>query len=102
MITLDLFLSRFNLNGVLAIDDSLFEALKSVALKRWENIFENPYPAEATELDKEILLHLILIEVLKTFNYLLSENSQRFSINKVSEHVERLIWLKRNSETQTS
>jgi len=102
MVTLDLFLSRFNLNGVVAIDNNLFEALKGVALKRWETIFGDTYPKEGSELDKEILLHLILIEVLKTFNYLLAENSQRFSINKVSEHVERLVWLKKNSETQTS
>ena len=100
--TLDEFLSRFNLSGVIALDDTIFEALKKVALQRWEAVFGQPYPSTPTNLDQEILMHFLLLEVLKTFNYLTSENSQKFSINKVAEHTERLIWLKRNSETQTS
>jgi len=100
--TLDEFLSRFNLSGVIALDDTLFEALKKVALKRWKTVFGKPFSENPTDLDSEILMHFLLLEVLKTFNYLTSENSQKFSINKVAEHTERLIWLKRNSETQTS
>ena len=100
--TLDEFLSRFNLSGVIALDDTLFEALKKVALKRWKTVFGKPFSENPTDLDREILMHFLLLEVLKTFNYLTSESSQKFSINKVAEHTERLIWLKRNSETQTS
>lgn len=95
-------MEKFNLSGQVSITDAEFNELKEIALSRFSISLGHPYPSSPSSLEKEILAHMILIEVLKKYSYLFSENSRKVSIRKVVENLERLIWQKKSLTTQTS
>ncbi|MEO2083673.1 MAG: hypothetical protein ABGX12_06590 [Desulfurobacteriaceae bacterium] len=45
---------------------------------------------ELTPIQKELLMHLILIEILKTDNYVWEENKGRVSIKRITSQADRL------------
>jgi len=102
MITLQELLSYFNLAGALSPSQEDFDRGLQIALERFKNLVGYDYPATPSALEKELLLHLTLIEILKGFNYLWEEGKTRFSIKKVSSAAERIAWRIRASQTRTS
>lgn len=99
MITIDSFKEFFNLypSDVL---QSEFDRSYEIAKERYKQLLGlSQFPDVLTAIEEELVLHLILIELLKKQNFLTSPDQQRFSINKVAEHIERLSW---TIKTQTS
>ena len=102
MITLQELLAYFNLAGVVSPSQEDFDRALQVALDRFKALLHYDYPATPSALEKELLLHLTLIEMLKGFNYLWEEGKTRFSVKKVSSAAERIAWQIKASQTQTS
>lgn len=100
--TLNEFIEKFNLSGQVSLTDTEFNELKEIALFRFSLSLGYDYPQTPTPLEKEILGHFILIEVLKKYQYLFSENSQKVSIKKATENLERLIWQQKTLRTRTN
>lgn len=99
MITIDSFKEFFNLYPS-DVSQSEFDRAYEVAKQRYINLLGlSAFPSTLTPIEEELVLHLILLELLKKHNFLTGEGTQRFSINKVSEHIERLSWL---IKTQTN
>lgn len=99
MITIDSFKEFFNLypSDVL---QSEFDRSYEIAKERYIKLLGlSAFPSTLTPIEEELVLHLILIELLKKQNFLTAPDQQRFSINKVAEHIERLSWI---IKTQTS
>ena len=74
------------------VSDEEFNRALGIAKARYKNLLDEDFKDD-NEVKKELVYHLILLELLKKYNFLIGENQQRFSINKVSEHIERLVWL---------
>jgi len=102
MITLEEFLSYFNLTGVVSPSPQDFDRATQIALGRFKALVGYDYPTTPSAIEKELLLHLTLIEILKSFNYLWEEGKARFSIKKASQTAERLAWQIRTSQTPTT
>ena len=99
MITIDSLREFFNLYPS-DISQSEFDRAYEVAKQRFLNLFGlSSLPETLSAIEEELVLHLILLELLKKYNFLTGEDTQKFSINKVSEHIERLSWL---IKTQTN
>jgi len=99
MITYDEFLNYFNFyqNDIPETD---FNRCLNVAIGRFKRFFSiDNIPDPLSDEEKELLLHLVLIEVAKQYNYLTSEGKGMLSINKIAEHVERLVWLIKDQKT---
>ncbi len=93
MITIDSFREFFNLYPS-DLTQSEFDRAYEVAKQRYINLLElSSFPTSLNAIQEELLMHLILLELLKKYNYLTSEDTQKFSINKVSQHIERLVWI---------
>jgi len=100
--TLSEFMEKFSLSGQVSLTETEFNDLKDIALSRFLLSLGYPYPEAPTALEKEILSHFILVELLKKYVYLFSENSQKVSIKKATENLERLIWQQKALMTRTS
>ena len=74
------------------VSNEEFDRALEIAKARYKNLLCEDFKDD-NEVKKELIYNLILQELLKKYNYLTGENQQRFSINKVSEHIERLAWL---------
>ncbi|KAA0257207.1 hypothetical protein FHQ18_11625 [Deferribacter autotrophicus] len=71
-----------------------------MAVSRFKRFFSiDSIPVPLSDEERELLLHLALIEVAKQFNYLTGEGKGMLSINKIAEHVERLVWLIKDQKT---
>lgn len=93
MITIDNFKEFFNLYPS-DVSQSEFDRAYEVAKSRYINLLGlSSFPLALTAVEEELVLHLILLELLKKYNFLTGEDTQKFSINKVSEHIERLSWI---------
>lgn len=93
MITYDEFLNYFNFYQN-DISENDFNRCLNVAKSRFKRFFPiDSIPDFLSDEERELLLHLVLIEVAKQFNYLSGEGRGMLSINKITEHVERLVWL---------
>ena len=100
--TVDEFIQYFNLGGNISVSTEEFEHYKQIAVSRFSSLLGYTFPDVPTELEKEILFHLILIELLKRYTYQWSEKDQRVSIKKVTSNLERLIWQQKTLMTQRS
>lgn len=99
MITIDTLREFFNLYPS-DVSQSEFDRAYEVAKERYKNLLGlSSFPSSFSPVEEELVLHLILLELLKKYNFLTGEGTQRFSINKVSEHIERLLWI---IKTQTN
>ena len=93
MITIDSFREFFNLYPS-DLTQSEFDKSLEVAKQRYINLLGlSSFPVSLNAIQEELLMHLVLLELLKKYNYLTSEDTQKFSINKVSQHIERLVWI---------
>ena len=93
MVTLDSFREFFNLYQS-DVAQSEFDRSLEIAKERYKQLLELPsFPSTLNAVEEELVYHLILLELLKKYNYLTGENQQRFSVNKVTEHIERLVWI---------
>ena len=92
-ITVDSFREFFNLYQT-DITQSEFDRSLEIAKERFLKLLGlSTFPSVLTAIQEELIFHLILLEHLKKVNFLISPETQRFSINKVAEHIERLVWI---------
>jgi hypothetical protein len=97
LIPFDSFQSYFNLEQV-NVPLEHYERASALAEQRLVNILKIKIPdftlpssaEELTGVQYELLLHLTLIELIKTFNYIYEENKGRASLKLITSQVDRL------------
>jgi hypothetical protein len=98
VITLEEFRDYFNFYSGDILPENFDRCLK-VAEGRFRHLLGiEDMPLSLTDEQKELLMNIALIEVAKSFNYLTGEGKGILSINKITEHVERLAWLIRTQK----
>jgi len=97
LIPFDSFQSYFNLEQV-NVPPEHYDRASALAEQRLVNILKIKKPdfvlpssaSELTDVQYELLLHFILLELIKTFNYIYEENKGRASLRLITSQADRL------------